>query len=70
MADKMDYKASMSAPKPVRPSKIPDVRIDYRGLIKYAHSAGKEVIDLSDSEKEAFIHGGTMEEIREKISEY
>ena len=70
MANKMDYKASMSAPKPVRSSRIPDVRIDYAGLIKYAHSAGKKVSDLSDAEKEVFIQGGTMEEIREKIAEY
>lgn len=70
MVNKMDYKASMNAPDPVVPSQIPDVRIDYRGLVKYAHSVGKEVSDLSDAEKEAFIQGGTMEEIREKIAEY
>lgn len=43
---------------------IPQFNIDYKGLIEYAHSMGKPVIDLSDKEKELFISNNTMEDVR------
>lgn len=51
--------------RPILPSEIPDVKIDYRGLIKYADSVGKSVPELSDEEKNRFITGGTMAELKE-----
>ncbi len=43
---------------------IPKFNINYKELIKYARSVGKSVVDLSDKEKERFISGNTMEDIR------
>lgn len=60
----MDYRSSLNYPKPIMPSQIPDVRIDYRGLINYAKKVGKTVADLSDEEKDAYISGSTMSELR------
>lgn len=67
---RMNYRASIDAPKPIMPSQIPNVKIDYIGLIKYANSVGKSVVELSDLEKDVYIHGGTMKEIREKRDDY
>ena len=66
----MNYRASIDAPKPIMPSQLPNGRIDYQGLIKYARSVGKTVMDLSDSEKDVYISGGTMKEIRQKRADY
>ena len=33
----MNYKASLNAPDPIMPSEIPNVHIDYEGLIAYAN---------------------------------
>ena len=41
---------------------IPKFNINYKELIRYARSIGKSVIDLS--EKERFIIGNTMDDIR------
>lgn len=70
IGQKMNYRASLNAPKPIMPSQIPKVKIDYQGLIKYADTVGKSVIDLSDEEKNKFIRGGTMKEIREIRANY
>lgn len=70
IGQKMNYRASLNASKPIMPSQIPKVKIDYQGLIKYADTVGKSVIDLSDEEKNKFIRGGTMKEIREIRANY
>lgn len=59
----MDYRSSLNCPKPIMLSQLPDVRIDYRGLINYAREAGKTVADLSDEEKNAYIRGSTMSQL-------
>lgn len=52
----MNYKLPLSASlKPILPSELPKIRIDYKGLLKYAKEKGVKVIDLSDKEKEQFI---------------
>lgn len=47
-------------------SEIPNFNIDHRGLIKLARQKGCSVAALSDNEKNQFIHGSTMEKVREK----
>ena len=59
-------KTILSEFRPYKKAEIPKFDIDYRGLIRYARSVGKSVVDLSDCEKEKFIHGSSMVEIREK----
>lgn len=61
---KFDYTASINSTESVMPSQIPHVRIDCRGLIQYADAAGKTVMELSDEEKDKFIIGSTMRELR------
>ncbi len=51
----MNYRASMDAQKPIMPSELPNIRIDYKGLVKYAKKKGVRVIELADSEKNRFI---------------
>ena len=41
--------------KPTMPSELPDVRIDYNGLVNYAKQKGVRVIELSDNEKNRFV---------------
>lgn len=42
--------------KPILPSELPKVRIDYLGLLKYAKQKGVQAIDLTDSEKNQFVY--------------
>lgn len=65
---KFDYTTSINSTEPVMPSQIPHVRIDCRGLIQYADAAGKTVMELSDEEKDKFISGSTMRELRKSWS--
>ena len=52
----MNYKISLSeSAKPIMPSELQKVRIDYNGLINYAKQKGVRVIDLSDNEKNRFV---------------
>ena len=67
---KMNYKASMESPEPIMPSQIPNIKIDYKGLIKYAEVAEKPVIALSDKEKNAYIVGSSMDGFRRKSATY
>ena len=41
--------------KAVMPSQLPNIRIDYKGLIEYAHSKGLKAGDLTESEKNMFV---------------
>ena len=41
--------------QPIMPSELPDVRIDYDGLVNYAKQKGVRVIELSDNEKNRFV---------------
>lgn len=47
-------------------SEIPNFDIDYRELTRLARQKDCSVAALSDNEKNQFIHGSTMEEVREK----
>ena len=62
----MTGQTSFPNARPYSIKEIPKCNIDYRGLIKYARSKGKPVIELSDEEKNRFIKGSTMAEIRRK----
>ena len=57
----------LSESRPYRINEIPAINIDYRGLVNYARSKKKTVPELSDAEKEQFIFGSSMAEVREKM---
>lgn len=40
---------------PIAASDLPDVRIDYKGLLEYAEQKGVPVVDLSEAEKSQFV---------------
>ncbi len=37
------------------PSQLPNIRIDYKGLVQYARNKGVKAIELTDSEKNMFM---------------
>lgn len=55
---------NLSNTHPYSRDEIPKFNIDYRGLIKYARSIGKSVVELSDKEKEKFIIGNTIDDVQ------
>ena len=63
----MSGQRKASEPRPYMLNEIPTVKIDYRGLIAYAKSINKTVPELSDAEKNRFIFGSSMQEIRKMM---
>ncbi len=51
---------------PYRKADIPDIKIDYRGLIAFAHQKGVRVCDLTDDEKNRFIEDADMSIVRKR----
>lgn len=52
----MNYKISLDASmRPIMPSELPKVRIDYKGLLSFAKQKGVRVIDLTEAEKNQFV---------------
>ena len=50
------YKESLSrTPGPIMQSQIPKVKLDMRGMVKYAKERGIAPIDLTQEEKERFM---------------
>ena len=50
------YKESLSAtPEPILLSQCPQIKLDLRGLMKYARAQGKAVVELTEKEKSTFI---------------
>ena len=54
-------------PHPYSVDEIPQFKIDYKGMIKYAISVNKTVTELTDSEKEQFTNGVKIEEIKAQM---
>ena len=52
----MNYKISLNnTARPIMPSELPKIRIDYKGLLNYAKRKGVHVIDLTEEEKNQFV---------------
>lgn len=52
----MNYKKSIAnTVHPIMPSELPNVKIDYAGLLAYAKNKGLKVIQLTESEKNKFV---------------
>lgn len=50
------YRQSLAnTPEPIMLSQCPQVKLDLRGMMKYAKSIGKKVVELTDEEKKRFI---------------
>lgn len=50
------YKESLKTMQgPILLSQCPDIKLDLRGLMKYAKEKGVKVIELSEAEKSRFI---------------
>lgn len=51
------YKASLQdTPGPISLKDCPHAKVDLRGLLAYARSAGVQPADLSDEEKRRFVN--------------
>ena len=50
------YKQSLAnTPEPILLSQCPQIKMDLRGMMRYAKSIGKKVVELTDDEKRMFI---------------
>ncbi|MBO5516483.1 MAG: hypothetical protein J6A42_00140 [Firmicutes bacterium] len=50
------YKESLAkTPGPIGQDQFPKIKLDLRGLMKYAKDKGLKVVDLSEEEKKMFI---------------
>lgn len=50
------YKESLiNTPEPIMPSQLPQIALDLRGMMEYAKSLGKKVVELTESEKQMFV---------------
>ena len=50
------YRESLTnTPEPIMPSQLPQVVLDLKGMMEYAKSIGKKVVELSDEEKNRFV---------------
>lgn len=65
-----NYIESVKAtPRPWLYEERPQIKMDLRGLVKYAHSKGTSVSELSDAEKQKFIINASINEVN-KIREH
>jgi len=52
----MNYKNLLNTSvRPIMPSELPDVMIDYNGLRQYAREKGVPVVELTEKEKDFFV---------------
>ena len=50
------YRQSLiNTPEPILLSQCPHIKMDLRGMMEYAKSVGKKVIELTEEEKNKFI---------------
>ena len=68
MKNYKSYKSSLdSMCGPYSPDEIPKVRIDLKGLSSYAKRIGKTVPELSDEEKQPFVVGLEVQELKRQM---
>ena len=64
MNGQMKFSNTTTTDGPYPISVIPNIKIDYRGLVKYAREKGCHVYELSDEEKNRYISNGDMNTVR------
>ena len=47
--------SQVNTPEPILLSQCPQIKMDLRGMMKYAKSIGKKVVELTEDEKKQFI---------------